>query len=233
MTVLVLVDFDGTIVRQDVTDLILERFALPEWRAVEQAWVAGRIGSRECMSRQIDFVRATDRDLDELLDEIDIDPHFSGFVSLCRAFSCKIIIASDGLDRVIASVLARSGLHLPFVSNRLVRTGVDRWRLQFPAFNEACEVSSGCCKCALTGGVTGPTVLVGDGRSDFCVARCARWVLAKGQLVDHCRASDIPYRVINDFADAIEALQMLLAGQGGLGAGSVKRHDVMMEFPRA
>jgi 2-hydroxy-3-keto-5-methylthiopentenyl-1-phosphate phosphatase len=44
----VFVDFDGTISLEDTTDVILERFADPEWRKVESEWLAGIIGSREC-----------------------------------------------------------------------------------------------------------------------------------------------------------------------------------------
>lgn len=55
----VFVDFDGTISLEDTTDVILERFADPEWRTVEAEWLAGRIGSRECLARQIDLVRAS------------------------------------------------------------------------------------------------------------------------------------------------------------------------------
>ena len=66
----VLVDFDGTVVLQDTTDLILERFADPAWRIIETAWIEGRIGSRECLSQQIDLVRASEAELDRRAREI-------------------------------------------------------------------------------------------------------------------------------------------------------------------
>jgi 2-hydroxy-3-keto-5-methylthiopentenyl-1-phosphate phosphatase len=47
------VDFDGTVSLTDTTDHLLDRFSGPEWLEVEQDWVAGRIGSRECLARQI------------------------------------------------------------------------------------------------------------------------------------------------------------------------------------
>jgi 2-hydroxy-3-keto-5-methylthiopentenyl-1-phosphate phosphatase len=209
VTALIIVDFDGTVVRQDATDLILERFALPEWRAVEQEWVAGRIGSRECLARQVDLIRATDQDLDDVIAELEIDPAFFGFVTLCQVRGFDVVIGSDGLDRIIAPVLKRCGLALPFVSNRLTSTGGGRWRVDFPHFDPACEVSSGTCKCAISGRAAVPTLLVGDGRSDFCVAARAKWVLAKGQLAHHCRQSKIPHVPIDGFADAIAALPTL------------------------
>src|SRR5262249_16218954 len=147
----ILVDFDGTIVRRDVTDLILERFAFPEWRKIEDDWVAGRIGSRECLVRQIDLVRAADHDLDELIDEVEVDPAFATFVAQCRELGCDLMIGSDGFDRVISRVLDRAGLDLPYASNRLVAVGADRWRVEFPSFDPTCRSSSGTCKCAIAG----------------------------------------------------------------------------------
>ena len=61
----VFVDFDGTIAPVDTTDLLLERFADPAWHRIEEEWKAGRIGSRECLVRQIDLVRASPEELDD------------------------------------------------------------------------------------------------------------------------------------------------------------------------
>ena len=209
MKPLVLVDFDGTIVRQDATDLILERFALPEWRDVENEWVASRIGSRECLARQVDLVRATEQEMDDLIGEIDIDPSFSTFARLCRDLGYSVVVGSDGLDRVIAATLGRAGIDLPFVSNRLVQTGADRWRAEFPNYRGTCEVASGTCKCAIASPASALTILVGDGRSDFCAAGQAKWVLAKGALALHCRQAAIPHSRIEGFADAVDAIRTL------------------------
>ena len=89
----VLIDFDGTIALEDTTDLILERFADPLWRQVESDWVAGKIGSRECLSRQIDLVRASKSELDEFADGVVVDPAFGDFVVAGRALGLRMVIA--------------------------------------------------------------------------------------------------------------------------------------------
>lgn len=219
MSAFILVDFDGTIVRQDATDLILERFALPEWRVIEDDWAAGRIGSRECLARQIDLVRATEQDLDELIGELEIDPAFGDFAAQCRELGWEVVIGSDGLDRVVTRVLRRAGLDLPHVSNRLVAAGADRWRVEFPYFASACRSSSGTCKCAIAGRTMAPAVLIGDGRSDFCVAAEAHYVLAKGKLADYCRKTATRHIEIEGFADAIAVLPRLFGADTLLHAG--------------
>jgi 2,3-diketo-5-methylthio-1-phosphopentane phosphatase len=203
----VFVDFDGTISPVDTTDRLLERFADPAWREIEEDWRAGRIGSRECMVRQIDLVRATPAQLSALLAEIEIDPAFPDFVELVQAQGAGLTVVSDGLDANVAAVLKAAGLDLPYRANQLEWLGGDRWRLGFPHSRSDCRVLSGTCKCGLAPSPTETvSVLVGDGRSDFCFAAHAELVLAKGSLAAHCRAEGIAHHPFRSFAEATAIL---------------------------
>ena len=203
----VLVDFDGTIATVDTTDLLLERFAGPAWLDVEEDWKAGRIGSRECMLRQIALVRATPRQLDEFVDEIEIDPAFPSFVALCRSRGLAVTVVSDGIDRTVGATLRRHGLELPFRANHLEWQGEDRWRLTFPHARDDCRTLAGTCKCQFAPARPGTVrVVVGDGRSDYCVAGEAELVLAKDSLARHAAAHDLPHFPITSFADATPLL---------------------------
>jgi 2,3-diketo-5-methylthio-1-phosphopentane phosphatase len=208
----VLIDFDGTVTLEDTTDLLLERFADPHWRQIETDWVAGRIGSRECLSRQIDLVRASRADLDALADEVAVDPAFGEFVAAGRELGLKMVVGSDGFDPLISRVLARIGVPLKVVSNRLVASGADRWRAEFPHYQGDCRSQSGNCKCALFNGAA-PTILIGDGRSDFCPAAQARLVLAKKSLAMYCQKSAIDHVKIEGFSDGTRALRAFCNAQ--------------------
>jgi 2,3-diketo-5-methylthio-1-phosphopentane phosphatase len=215
-SVRVFVDFDGTISVGDTTDRILERFADPSWLAIEADWVAGRIGSRECLARQTDLIRATPETLDGFARESAIDPHFAGFVALCAAHRAPLTVVSDGLDRIAGAMLARAGLELPVVANHLAWLGGDRWRLGFPHAREDCRAAAGNCKCArLAAAPDGLRVLVGDGRSDFCAASVADLVIAKGALAVYCGKNAIPFEPFTDFAAATLVLARWLAALGG------------------
>jgi 2-hydroxy-3-keto-5-methylthiopentenyl-1-phosphate phosphatase len=203
----VLVDFDGTIAPLDTTDLLLQRFADPSWQDIEEDWKAGRIGSRECLVRQIDLVRATPQELDAFLREIEIDPGFPGFVALCREEGHDVTVVSDGLDRAVSTVLSRGGVDLPYFANQLEWLGGKRWRLGFPHSRSDCRALSGNCKCHFAEAAVGAVrIVVGDGRSDFCVAERADLVLAKGALAEHCRVGDLPYFGFQSFAEATDLL---------------------------
>jgi type IV secretory pathway TrbD component len=53
--------------------------------------------------------------------------------------------------------------------------------------------------------------VVGDGRSDFCIAGSAQLVLAKGQLAAHCQARGLAHWPVAGFGDATAILAAWLA----------------------
>ena len=199
----ILLDFDGTIAIEDTTDCLLERFAEPRWREVEEAWEAQRIGSRECLSRQVDLVRASEDELERFIAGVHIDPGFLPFVEACSAANFRIMVVSDGLDRIVRGVIARTGVSLPIAANRLEHLAGDRWRLAFPHASANCASASGNCKCAHASADTlGPRIVVGDGRSDFCAAGSADYVFAKGRLRSFCVESGIAHAAIANLTEA-------------------------------
>ena len=219
----VLVDFDGTIAPIDTTDLLLERFAEPEWHGIEEDWKAGRIGSRECLVRQIDLVRATPAQMDGFIDSLEIDPGFGRFVGLVQDLGFPIAVVSDGLDRTIGSVLDKHAIDIPYFANRLEWRGGNRWRLSFPHAKGDCSALSGNCKCAFAEGQPRQVkILVGDGRSDFCLAGRSDLVLAKSSLLEHCRKNDLPHIAFDNFDHATALLARWLAERVGVPAMSAR-----------
>jgi 2,3-diketo-5-methylthio-1-phosphopentane phosphatase len=207
------VDFDGTIAPADPTDTVFDHFCDPSWRELEREWQQGLRSARDCMARQVDLLRATPETLDGLLRTFPIDPHFPTFVDLCRRWQLQVVVVSDGMDRVVRHVLRAAGLDLPYFANRLRWLGGERWQLDFPHARGDCAASLGNCKCGHrreTGGGA-IAIAVGDGRSDFCLARRSDVVLAKGQLATHCRSRRIPHWPIADFTDAAASLSRWLA----------------------
>jgi 2-hydroxy-3-keto-5-methylthiopentenyl-1-phosphate phosphatase len=131
------------------------------------------------------------------------------------------MVVSDGLDRTVSTVLRRAGLDLPFRANHLQTIGADRWRLTFPHARGDCLSLSGNCKCQFADAARGSVrVVVGDGRSDFCISGRADLVLAKSALVEHCRKNALPYFAISNFDEATDIFVRWLddrAGRGGDG----------------
>jgi 2-hydroxy-3-keto-5-methylthiopentenyl-1-phosphate phosphatase len=196
----VYVDFDGTIAPDDPTDSIFAQFADPYWRVIEEEWQQGRASSWETMQRQVALIRATPAALDAFVSTMRIDPGFTEFVRVCKSRGAGITVVSDGLDRVVAAVLAKANLNIPFRANALTAVGDDRWQLKFPHKKNSCVSRMGNCKCSHQVASDGALhVMVGDGRSDFCIAEHSHLVLAKGRLIDHCRDQGLPHVAMTDF----------------------------------
>jgi 2,3-diketo-5-methylthio-1-phosphopentane phosphatase len=219
--VTVFVDFDGTITRADVVDAILERYADAEWRRVEEEWQTGRIGSRECLRAQMALVRATEREIDSLLDAIDVDDGFAELLETCRRNDARVHILSDGFDYCIRRILGRSGREIA----RLLRDvgvcashlepGSDgRWSVEFPFSPHACTHGCATCKPAvirlLSADEPGPTVFVGDGLSDRFAAAAADVLFAKDALAGYCVREHIVHSRYLDLRHVARSLEPML-----------------------
>jgi 2,3-diketo-5-methylthio-1-phosphopentane phosphatase len=198
----VYVDFDGTIAPDEPTDQLFERFADPGWRAIDEAWLAGRTTSWDATTQKVALLRASPEEVRDFLRTMAIDPDFPAFVDLCRRHGVRLTVLSDGLDLVLRTVLGAAGLILPCKANQLVWHGGDRWAAAFPHRSSSCSFRLGNCKCAHRQAGTALDVMVGDGRSDFCIAERCRLVIAKGSLLRRCQEQRLPHIAMRGFADA-------------------------------
>lgn len=207
---LFIIDFDGTVAPTDTVDALLERYADPEWRRVEEQWVNGQINSRECMATQLALVSADRTALEGFLQSVAIDPAFPAFVRYASTFA-DLAIVSDGLDYPIRHALEKLDIPpIPIYANRLgFRPG--GLSISFPYTDAACTVKSGVCKCAVSRAVDAgrelTTVLIGDGRSDQCIARQAGYVFARGSLLRFCQEENISHMAFDSFADVLAVIR--------------------------
>jgi len=212
-------DFDGTITLLDVTDQVLAQLAHPSWRDVEREWALGTIGSRECLERQIALVDASARDLDAMVDSVEVDPHFAAFDRFLHRRRIPFYIASDGFDYVIRRVLKRAGVSGPLRNGShlfasAVRVKGRRLLPSFPRSDESCEHGCATCKAALLrrlGKNRQPVIFVGDGMSDRFAVEVADVVFAKRQLLAHCLERGIACHAFETFKDIQTGLERLLA----------------------
>ena len=222
LVVTLFLDFDGTVTTTDATDAILDAFADPSWREVEAAWRDGRIGSRECLARQMALVRASPADIDALLDGIAIDDGFAALLDLQDASRLAIHIVSDGFDYCIRRIVGQRPLggNAPLARVRVVASHLepsnDRgWRVAFPEFPDGCAHGCATCKPAAMAALaeTGaPTIFVGDGLSDRYAATWADVLFAKDALAAYCTAHAISYTPFDTLADVAREVERLSRG---------------------
>ncbi len=207
-------DFDGTIAASDVVDLVLEKYADKKWKEIEKEWSAGKIGSRECLSRQISLIKANPDDLKNIAYGVSLDPYFLYFLKKAEELGVLVTIVSDGFDILIEQVLKKNfEKHstllkaLPIFSNKLVRDG-EGFKAVF-ATEPVCEHGCANCKAKVIKKSTSfddHVFFVGDGLSDRYAAETVHLTFAKGKLLDYCKSKNLDAIAYQDFKKITEWL---------------------------
>jgi 2-hydroxy-3-keto-5-methylthiopentenyl-1-phosphate phosphatase len=214
-TVSVFLDFDGTITTVDTGVHLLERLSTADWRAVDDEYASGAIGSREALSREWAMLPADEATLRSVAREVPLDPGLGPLVEGLRAAGAEVVVVSDGFGFHVADALAPFGVE---VLTNAVDFGTGS--LEFPHVDRCCPCSTcGTCKQAPIKDARRRgrrTVFVGDGVSDRKAALLADRVFAKvgrgGQpasgpsLAEWCELADVAYEPFVSLADVHAAL---------------------------
>jgi len=201
----VLCDFDGTVARDDVGNLLFSTF-VPGGSAlaVVERWKRGEISSRECLETECSMARVSRESLDSFVGERKLDPYFKDFHDFAKRRGMEVVIMSDGLDYYIERILVRNGLGgIHFFANRLHFNGKGL-EVEFPWYNVLECTDCGCCKTHHLYRYRDQgyfIIYVGDGLSDRCPCETADLVFAKGDLLRHCRQKGIAHVEFRNFRD--------------------------------
>jgi 2-hydroxy-3-keto-5-methylthiopentenyl-1-phosphate phosphatase len=207
----VVIDFDGTICPQDVSEEILTEFALPEWWEIDLEFQRGEIGSRECLVRQGALLSGSrEAMLEFALDRFALEPSFVPFVHWTRANGIDVVVASDGFGFYVEPMLRAAGIEDVAVhTNETANADGRSPTFSFPNRHPIC-VGCGTCKMLVvlqSRERSGPVAFVGEGHSDRYGALYADLVFAKKHLVDICMRDVIPFRMWDSFDDVRAGLE--------------------------
>ena len=203
----VFLDFDGTMTVEDSGEFVLRRLARPEWKAIDERYDAGEIGSLECMTREWACLPVEDRALlMATAHQAQLDPGVHDLVDWLKDRGADVVVLSDGFGFYAEEVGRELGLQI--LTNRV---NWETGQLEFPNQRPECECGL-CCTCkrapfreAKARGRT--IVFVGDGTSDTLAAPLADVLFAKGQLADWCRREGVAFREYETLCDVLEALR--------------------------
>jgi 2-hydroxy-3-keto-5-methylthiopentenyl-1-phosphate phosphatase len=213
-----LVDYDGTICRVDVLDVMLAEHGRPGWKAIDDLYMDGTIGSRTDLVELLPYLPADPAPLYATAERQQHDETFPAFVERARAVGADLEVVSDGYGFHVGHNLARIGVpDVPIMTARLTWSEAGP-TLEFPAGDPACHVCGTCKRRrVLAHQARGRHVaFVGDGMSDRYAAAYADTVFAKDRLVDVCTAAGIPFVPWRDFDDVSAWLAAVVADPGRL-----------------
>ena len=206
-----LVDFDGTIARGDVTAAVM-RANLPAGGGLP--WDEVSRSTWPDMMREAASLFPTDPSrLLEAAAAVPLDTTFTPLAALARDGGVAMEVVSDGLGFFIGPALRRLDAAWVPIASGDTRFGPERTRVAFPFGNPACGVCGTCKRNrVLAHQAAGRRVaFVGDGESDRYAAGYADVVFAKDGLVEICREGGLVYRPWTSFDDVTAWLEEQLA----------------------
>ncbi len=190
-------DWDGTVTVRDSLVQVIHEFGDP----VLLAELEPRVGVDLTLHAEIALeFRAITKPLDDVvgwvLENVQVRPGLHELAEL------QPLVISAGFHELIEPVLAREGVELEVLANR-VEVRPEGWRVSFRD-EAACATCGEPCK---RGSLAGePYVYVGDGYSDRCAALAADRVFARDGLARHLDGLGVGYERFEDLRDVAAAL---------------------------
>jgi 2-hydroxy-3-keto-5-methylthiopentenyl-1-phosphate phosphatase len=199
----VVLDWDGTVTASDALHVVLEEFGDQATYEEHEARLGRELTLHEVIAGEFRTVQAPVVEVaDWLCENAELRP---GFAEFARAYRPRIV--SGGFQELIEPLLAREGLELEVIANRL-DARADGWRVLFRN-HEPCPVCSEPCKRVDIADLD-RFVFVGDGYSDRCVSLAAERVFARDGLASYLSAQGVAFEPFTDFYALAESL-----GAGG------------------
>ncbi|MBV8079711.1 MAG: haloacid dehalogenase-like hydrolase [Actinobacteria bacterium] len=194
-----ILDWDGTVTVRDSQWLLLDRFGdRAVWRAAEEG-LGRTLSYRELMETEMATITVPlEEAVSYLLDTVEVR---QGFAELASRYDPLVL--SSGFVETIEPILAREGVEVDVVANRL-DPRPDGWRVRWNDDAPCPECGDLCKRRSLPDG--GPLVYVGDGYSDRCAALAADRVFARRALAEYLDEQRIPYEPFETFDDVAAAL---------------------------
>ena len=202
----VFLDFDGTMTVVDSGVHLLERLTDDNsWRAIDELYGAGAIGSRECLEREWELLPHDEVVLRNATRDVALDPDAERLIADLQGRGAEVTVVSDGFGFYAEEVCARLGV--PLLTNAVNWT---TGALEFPNLDRCCPCSScGTCKQAPIKEARRrgrSTVFVGDGISDRKAALLADVLFAKARLAEWCEFSGVEFEFFDTLADVHSSL---------------------------
>jgi 2-hydroxy-3-keto-5-methylthiopentenyl-1-phosphate phosphatase len=232
-------DFDGTITKGDVGNLIFKTFPGEQIWSLIKLWKSNKITSRDLLTRECEMADITSlKKLNDLIDGQSIDDHFESFVNFCNNNEIKIYILSDGLDYYIKKILDKYNFNnLTFFANRFDYRSLEDNKIKiipdFPYTDSECDKCGNCKRNHLLYYTNEEEIVIyiGDGYSDRCPIEYADIVFAKGSLLAYCIGNNIPCIEFKDFSDILRNLQEITSRKkiNKKRTAELKRKEILLQ----
>ncbi len=204
-------DFDGTIIRNNLSVLLREEYACGDWQKIDSDYLQGHITVEQSNKLQFALIKEPKERLQEFVRQhIELKPGFVEFVRYCQESAIHFTIVSSGLDFYIEPVLVEIGM--PDLELHCGQTSFSRGGIDVAYYDPVGNiVNEGFKKKYLTWLKEQGTdiIYLGDGLSDLEAACQADHVFATGHLLDLLDIHSIEHSAFSDFYDVQRQIRLL------------------------
>jgi len=210
MSVVILSDFDGTIVDIDTGEYVLRQFARGDWMTPDAQLERGEITLEECLARQFALVKETEETLLKRIDTaVSLRPGLRDLLDYCEGRGFPFIVISGGLDFIIRHVLGTNDLlnRIEIVAPKanVTKQGIT---FQFPRLARPNSSNFKDDTVATWKNRGSRTAFIGDGLPDFPAIKAAdtRFVIRGSRLSKLCEKEGVNFQSIDNFRDVLRTL---------------------------
>ena len=204
-------DFDGTIIRNNLSVLLREKYACGDWQRIDSDYLHGHLTVEQSNQLQFSLIKEPKEKLQEFVRQhIEVKPGFVEFVRYCQESAIPFVIVSSGLDFYIEPVLIEIGmlgLELHCGRTSFSHDGIDVSYYD----PEGNIIHRGFKKKYLAWlKKRGKNIVyLGDGFSDLEAACQADYVFATGLLLDLLDTHSIARSPFSNFYDILHQVRLL------------------------
>ena len=185
-------DWDGTITVQDSLVQVIHEFGDPQILAELEPRVGVDLTLHEEIALEFAAMTAPLEDVvGWVLENVEVRPGLQELAAL------DPLVISAGFHELIEPVLAREGVELEVLANR-VDPRPDGWVVRFRDETSCVTCGEPCKRGSLAGA---PYVYAGDGYSDRCAALAADRILARDSLATYLSERGTPFERFDDLND--------------------------------
>ncbi len=215
MQVAIFCDFDGTITLEDTGKVLLTNLTEKDWQFYDKLVINGEIGTREALVNQWGMIEKTSmEEINNLVDQIEIDPTFIEFYDWIREKNLKFFIVSDGFRSYIDTIFKNHQIQIPQEDIKANDMKLIDNKIALEFLTSQCSHGCANCKYSHVQEIKNKgfkIIYIGDGLSDIFPSQSLADVIFAKENEDLAEVlkNDSRLHTFSNFAGIVEVMEAM------------------------
>jgi 2-hydroxy-3-keto-5-methylthiopentenyl-1-phosphate phosphatase len=211
--VAVVTDFDGTLMEQDVGDVLMEELGVlsePQVKEASRLFREKKIGSLAWIEAAYPHLAGRQEQVDELIGSVNLRDGAREFIDFCQQKDMPVTVLSDGMLYYIEQILSRQQVDVDrIIGNPITYLADGEFQFGVQNTNSVCKWC-GCCKASVVKQLKEEgwlVIYIGDGSSDYYGSGFADWIFARASLARYLTEEGTAFYPFETFHDILDILR--------------------------